>query len=147
MKLFKTFSQKPAEIKREWFLIDAAESATLGRLSTEIAKMLSGKSKVGFTPHVDNGDYVVVINAEKVSVTGSKDLTKKYHRHSGYVGNLKTETLSELREKNPEKIIREAVLGMLPKNKLQDARIERLKVFAGGEHTHAAQTPKKVEVK
>jgi large subunit ribosomal protein L13 len=147
MKQFKTFSQKPAEVSREWFLIDAAESATLGRLSTEIAKIITGKSKVSFTPHVDNGDYVVVINAEKVNVTGSKDLTKKYYRHSGYVGNLKTETLGELREKNPEKIIVEAVKGMLPKNKLQDERIARLKVFAGAEHAHTAQTPKKVEVK
>lgn len=147
MKLFKTFSQKPAEVRREWFLIDAADGATLGRLSTEIAKILSGKSKTSFTPHVDNGDYVVVINASTVKVTGDKDLQKKYYRHSGFVGNLKTESLGELRQKNPEKIIIESVKGMLPKNKLQAGRMARLKVFAGSEHTHAAQTPKKVEVK
>jgi len=147
VKLFKTFSQKPAEIEREWFLVDASEDISLGRLATKIADMLTGKSKVSFTPHVDNGDFVVVINAKDVKVTGNKDLTKKYYRHSGYIGNLKTKTLGELREENPEKIIFEAVRGMIPKNKLQDDRLARLKIFAGSEHKHSAQTPKKVEVK
>ncbi|MDR0887501.1 MAG: 50S ribosomal protein L13 [Candidatus Nomurabacteria bacterium] len=147
MKLFKTFSAKPAEIERQWFLIDAAESATLGRLATEIAKLLMGKGKVTFTSHVDNGDFVVLVNASQIKVTGNKETDKKYYRHSGYVGNLKTESLMEMREKYPERIVIEAVRGMLPKNKLIDGRLARLKVFAGAEHAHEAQTPKKVEVK
>jgi len=142
----KTFSQKPAEISREWFIVDAS-SATLGRLAAVIADKLTGKSKVTFTAHVDNGDYVVVINAKNLQVTGTKMTTKKYYRHSGYIGNLKEATLEEIIEKQPEVAIIEAVKGMLPKNKLQPDRLARLRVFPGAEHDHTAQTPKVLEVK
>jgi len=145
MKLFKTFSQKPADIKRDWYEIDAS-TASLGRVAVKVANLLEGKSKTTFTPHVDNGDFVVVVNAAKVGITGTKLTDKKYYRHSGYIGNLKTKTLQEMLATNPEEVIITAVRGMLPKNKLQDARLARLKVFKDGEHTHAAQTPKKVEV-
>jgi large subunit ribosomal protein L13 len=146
MKLFKTYSQKPAEVKREWFLVDAS-TAPLGKVAVVVADKLLGKSKVSFTPHVDNGDFVVVINAAQVPVTGNKELDKKYYRHSGYQGGLKELSLAEVRAKDPAKIITEAVRGMLPKNKLLTERLKRLKVFAGAEHAHTAQTPKKVEVK
>ncbi|MCL2371579.1 50S ribosomal protein L13 [Candidatus Saccharibacteria bacterium] len=146
MKLFKTFSQKPAEIERTWYVVDASENS-IGRVATVVANLVSGKTKTTFTPHVDNGDYVVVINAAKVGVTGSKLTDKKYYRHSGYIGNLKAKSLEDLLRSNPERVIEEAVKGMLPKNKLQADRMARLKVFAGAEHAHTAQTPKKVEVK
>jgi large subunit ribosomal protein L13 len=142
----KTFSQKPADVKRRWILIDAA-SAPLGRVSNEIAKYLIGKYKPTYTPHVDGGDYVVVVNAEKAVVTGNKETDKIYYRHSGFPGGIKDATLAEVREKFPERIIEHAVKGMLPKNKLSDERMKRLKVYAGPEHNHAAQTPEKVEVK
>ena len=143
----KTYSQKPTEVERKWFLIDAAESATLGRLSAKIATLLTGKYKPTFTPHTDGGDYVVVINADKVKVTGNKEEDKMYYRHSGFPGGLKEASLKELREKNPAMIIEKAVYGMLPTNKLRDDRMKRLKVYAGAEHNHAAQKPEKVEVK
>ena len=143
---FKTFSQKPSDVTRRWILIDAKD-ATLGRVSTEIAKYLIGKYKPTYTPHVDAGDYVVVINAEKLVVTGNKETGKIYYRHSGFPGGIKDATLAEVREKFPERIIEKAVQGMLPKNKLSADRMGRLKIFAGAEHAHAAQTPKKVEVK
>lgn len=146
MKLFKTFSQKPAEIKREWYVVDASDN-NLGRVATVVANLLTGKNKVTVTHHVDNGDFVIVVNAAKVGITGNKLVDKQYHRHSGYIGNMKTKNMKELMETNPERVITEAVAGMLPKNKLQDARIQRLRVFSGEEHTHSAQTPKKVEVK
>ena len=142
----KTFSQKTADVSREWFLVDASE-LPLGRIATIIADKLIGKSKPTYTPHVDGGDYVVVVNAEKVVVTGNKETAKIYYRHSGFPGGIKDATLTEVREKAPEKIIENAVRGMLPKNKLSDGRMERLKVYAGAEHAHAAQKPKKVEVK
>jgi large subunit ribosomal protein L13 len=142
----KTFSQKTADVSREWFLVDASE-LPLGRIATIIADKLIGKSKPTYTPHVDGGDYVVVVNAEKVVVTGNKETAKIYYRHSGFPGGIKDATLAEVREKAPEKIIENAVRGMLPKNKLSDGRMERLKVYAGAEHAHAAQKPKKVEVK
>ncbi len=142
----KTFSQKPAEVTRRWVLIDASE-APLGRLSTEIAKYLIGKYKPTYTPHVDGGDYVVVINADKAVVTGDKELKKIYYRHSGFPGGIKDARLEEVREKFPERIIENAVKGMLPKNKLSVDRMKRLKVYAGDEHEHAAQKPEKVEVK
>lgn len=142
----KTYSQKPSEVTRRWILIDAAE-APLGRVSTEIAKYLIGKYKPSYTPHIDGGDYVVVINAEKVPVTGGKELQKKYYRHSGFPGGIKDARLEEVREKFPERIIEAAVRGMLPKNKLSPERMKRLKIFVGSEHTHSAQTPEKVEVK
>lgn len=143
----KTYSQKPTEVERKWHLIDAAEAPTLGRLSAKIATLLSGKNKATFTPHTDGGDFVVVINAEKVKVTGNKEEGKMYYRHSGFPGGLKEASLKELREKNPAMIIEKAVYGMLPTNKLRDDRMKRLKVYAGAEHNHAAQKPEKVEVK
>lgn len=142
----KTYTQKTADISREWFLIDAAE-APLGRISTQIAKYLIGKYKPTYTPHIDNGDYVVVINAEKLIVTGNKETGKIYYRHSGFPGGIKDATLKEVREKYPERIIEAAVKGMIPRNKLASGRLARLKVFPGAEHAHTAQTPKKVEVK
>ena len=142
----KTYSQKPSEVTREWFLIDAAE-APLGRVATIIADKLIGKNKPTYPPHIDAGDYVVVINAEKTVVTGNKETGKVYYRHSGFPGGIKDATLAEVREKFPERIIEAAVQGMLPKNKLSAERMGRLKIFAGSEHAHTAQTPKKVEVK
>ena len=142
----KTFSQKPADVSREWFLVDASE-LPLGRLATIIADKLIGKSKPTYTPHVDGGDYVVVINAANVVVTGNKETGKIYYRHSGFPGGIKDATLAEVRERAPERIIEAAVQGMLPKNKLSADRMGRMKVFAGAEHAHTAQQPKKVEVK
>lgn len=142
----KTYSQKPSEVSRRWILIDAS-SAPLGRVSTEIAKYLTGKYKPAYTPHIDGGDYVIVINAQDTVVTGDKETGKIYYRHSGFPGGIKDATLKEVREKFPERIIENAVKGMLPKNKLAAERMKRLRVFAGSEHTHTAQTPEKVEVK
>lgn len=142
----KTYSQKTSEIERRWILIDAKD-ATLGRLSTQIAKYLIGKYKPTYTPHIDSGDYVVVINAAEVPVTGAKETDKIYYRHSGFPGGIKDAQLKEVREKFPERIIEAAVRGMLPKNKLSSERMARLKIFAGSEHAHAAQKPEKVEVK
>lgn len=146
VKLTKTYSQKPTEVTRRWVVIDAA-SAPLGRVSTEIAKYLIGKYKPNYTPHIDGGDYVVVINAKDTVVTGNKETGKVYYRHSGFPGGIKDATLKEVREKFPERIIENAVKGMLPKNKLAPERMKRLKIYAGPEHNHAAQTPEKVEVK
>lgn len=140
----KTYSQKGADIKREWWLIDAS-TMPLGKLAVIIADKLMGKSKVTYTPHIDNGDYVVVINAKDIIVTGEKMTQKKYYRHSGYAGAIKELRLEEMLEKDPTKVIIEAVRGMLPKNKLMADRIERLRVFAGAEHAHAAQNPKEIK--
>ncbi len=142
----KTFSQKTADVSREWYLIDAS-SAPMGRLATEISRYLIGKSKPTYTPHVDGGDYVVVINAAKTVVTGDKETGKIYYRHSGFPGGIKDATVKEVRAKAPERLIEAAVKGMIPKNKLASGRMARLKIFAGEEHAHTAQTPKKVEVK
>ncbi len=142
----KTYSQKPVEVSREWILIDAS-SAPLGRVATQIATYLTGKYKPTFTPHIDGGDYVVVINAEKTVVTGNKETDKIYYHHTGFPGGIKDATLAEIREKFPERLIETAVKGMLPKNKLSSERMNRLRVFAGEAHTHEAQKPKKVEVK
>lgn len=142
----KTYSQKPSEITRRWILIDAAD-APLGRVATQISKYLIGKYKPTYTPHMDGGDYVVVINAEKAVVTGNKETGKVYYRHSGFPGGIKDATLAEVREKHPERIIAAAVKGMVPKNKLAAERMKRLRIFAGTEHAHTAQTPEKVEVK
>lgn len=142
----RTYSQKPSEVTRKWFIIDASD-APLGRVSTLVAKYLIGKYKPTYTPHVDGGDYVVVINAAKAVVTGAKETDKKYYHHSGYPGGISDMSLSELRTKFPERIIEEAVKGMVPRNKLATERLKRLRVFAGSEHTHAPQTPEKVEVK
>ena len=142
----KTYSQKTAEISREWFLVDASE-LPLGRIATIVADKLIGKSKPTYTPHIDNGDFVVVINAADTVLTGNKETGKIYYRHSGFPGGIKDATAAEVREKFPERLIEKAVQGMLPKNKLSAGRMARLRVFTGAEHTHTAQTPKKVEVK
>lgn len=142
----KTFSQKPSDVSRRWVLFDASE-LPLGRLATQIATHLTGKYKPTYTAHTDGGDYVVVINASKTVVTGKKETDKIYYRHTGFPGGIKDASLAEVREKFPERIIEEAVKGMLPKNKLQAERMKRLRVFAGAEHSHTAQTPEKVEVK
>ncbi|EHL14825.1 ribosomal protein L13 [Peptoanaerobacter stomatis] len=140
----KCYVQKPSEVQRKWHLIDA-EGKTLGRLSTEIAKLLRGKHKVTFTPHVDGGDYVVVINAEKIEVTGKKRDNKVYRHHTGYIGNLKEINFKKLQEKKPEEIIRLSVSGMLPKNKLRAPMMKRLRIFAGPEHVHQAQNVENYE--
>ena len=140
----KTYSQKGSEIKRDWWLIDAS-TMPLGQLAVIIADKLMGKSKVTYTPHIDNGDYVVVTNAAKVVVTGSKMTQKKYYRHSGYPGGLKELKLEEVLEKDPRMVIQKAVKGMLPKNKLAADRMKRLKVFPGAEHAHTAQNPKEIK--
>jgi len=142
----KTFSQRTEDVSRTWYLIDAAD-APMGRVATQIANLLIGKSKPTYTPHVDNGDYVVVINAAETVVTGDKETGKVYYRHSGYPGGISDATVKEVREKHPERLIESAVKGMIPKNKLADGRMNRLRIFAGAEHTHTAQTPKKVEMK
>ena len=140
----KTYSQKGAEIQREWWVIDAS-SLPLGKLAVVIADKLMGKSKVTYTPHIDNGDYVVVTNAKNIKVTGEKMTQKMYHRHSGFPGGLTSLKLEEVIEKEPAMAIREAVKGMLPKNKLAADRMARLRVFDGAEHTHAAQNPKEIK--
>lgn len=140
----KTYSQKSAEINREWWLIDAS-TMPLGKLAVVIADKLMGKSKVTYTPHIDNGDYVVVVNAKNLVVTGNKMLDKKYYRHSGYPGGIKELRLEEVIEKDVSRVIHEAVKGMLPKNKLAAERLKRLRVFEGAEHAHTAQNPKEIK--
>ena len=140
----KTYSQKSSEIKREWYLIDAS-TLPLGKLAVVIADKLMGKSKVTYTPHIDNGDYVVVINAKNIKVTGNKMTDKMYYRHSGFPGGLTELKLEEVIEKNPSIAIQEAVKGMMPKNKLAAERLARLRIFDGAEHTHAAQQPKEIK--
>ena len=140
----KTYSQKSSEINREWWIIDAS-TLPLGKLAVVIADKLMGKSKVTYTPHIDNGDYVVVTNAKKLQVTGNKMVAKKYYRHSGFPGGLTELKLEEIIEKNPSMAIAEAVKGMLPKNKLAAERMKRLRVFDGAEHAHAAQNPKEIK--
>ena len=140
----KTYSQKSAEISREWYIIDAS-TMPLGKLAVVIADKLMGKSKVTYTPHIDNGDYVIVINAKDIQVTGNKMVDKKYYRHSGFPGGLKELRLEEVLEKDPTQAVRHAVKGMLPKNKLAADRMARLRVFAGAEHTHTAQNPKEIK--
>ena len=139
----KTYSQKGAEIKREWWIIDAS-ALPLGKLAVVVADKLMGKSKVTYTPHIDNGDYVVVVNAKNLVVTGDKMVDKKYYRHSGYPGGIRELSLKEVVEKDASRAIREAVKGMLPKNKLAAERLKRLRVFDGAEHTHVAQNPQEI---
>jgi large subunit ribosomal protein L13 len=141
----KTFSAKNEEVKRDWYLIDA-NGKTLGRLASEIARRLRGKHKPEYTPHVDTGDYIVVVNAGKVTVTGNKLKDKIYQQHTGYMGNLKTISFEKLRAKNPARVIEMAVKGMLPKNPLGRAMFRKLKVYAGAEHQHGAQQPKPLEI-
>jgi large subunit ribosomal protein L13 len=140
-----TVSTKPAEVRREWYLVDATDK-TLGRLASEIARRLRGKHKPEYTPHVDTGDYIVVVNAEKIRVTGNKLADKTYYHHTGYVGNLKSITLGKLLDKAPERVIEKAVKGMLPKNVLGRAMFKKLRVYAGSEHGHEAQQPKPLEI-
>ena len=140
----KTYSQKGSEIKREWWKIDAS-TMPLGQLAVIIADKLMGKSKVTYTPHIDNGDYVVVVNAAQIKVTGNKMTQKKYYRHSGYPGGLTELKLEEVLEKDPAMVIQKAVKGMLPKNKLAADRLARLRVFPGAEHAHTAQNPKEIK--
>ena len=141
----KTFSAKPETVKRDWFVIDA-EDKVLGRLATEIARRLRGKHKAEYTPHVDTGDYIVIINAEKVVVTGNKTKNKLYHHHTGYPGGLKTVNFEKLQATKPEMIIEKAVKGMLPKNPLGRDMFRKLKVYTGSEHNHAAQQPTALEI-
>ena len=141
----KTFSAKAESVKRDWLIVDAS-GKTLGRLCSELARRLRGKHKPEFTPHVDTGDYIVVVNAEKVAVTGNKLDDKKYHRFTGYVGNLKTTSLKDLLAAHPERVIEIGVKGMLPKNPLARTMFRKLKVYRGPEHPHTAQQPKALEI-
>jgi len=136
----KTYSAKPGEIERHWYVVDA-EAKTLGRLATQIADVLRGKGKPAYTPHVDTGDFVIVVNARKVHVTGQKLDQKLYYKHSGYPGGLHSRTLREQLERRPEEVLRKAVRGMLPKNRLASAQLRKLKIYAGPDHPHAAQNP------
>jgi large subunit ribosomal protein L13 len=141
----KTYVAKPSDRERNWLIVDAT-GLTLGRLATQIADVLRGKRKPTYTPHIDTGDFVVVVNAEKISVTGNKLENKLYYRHSGYPGGLKTRTLNEMLQRRPEEVIRIAVKGMLPRNRLARKQITKLKVYAGPDHPHAAQQPQPMEI-
>ncbi|HZT85815.1 MAG TPA: 50S ribosomal protein L13 [Gaiellaceae bacterium] len=140
----KTYSAKPGEVTREWYLVDA-EGKTLGRLATQIADTLRGKRKPQYTPHVDTGDFVVVVNADKIQVTGNKLDQKRYYRHSGYPGGLRSRTLRDQLERRPTEVLRVAVKGMLPKNRLARHQLTKLKIYAGPEHPHEAQNPRPLE--
>jgi large subunit ribosomal protein L13 len=142
----KTYVAKPSDRQRDWLIVDAT-GQTLGRLATQIADALRGKRKPTYTPHIDTGDFVVVINAEKISVSGNKRADKLYHRHSGYPGGLKTRTLGDMLERRPEEVIRIAVKGMLPRNRLARKQLTKLKVYAGPDHPHVAQKPQPMETK
>lgn len=141
----KTYSAKPESVKRDWYVVDAS-GKTLGRLATEVASRLRGKHKPEYTPHVDTGDYIVVINAEKVTVTGNKANDKMYYRHSGYPGGLKEANFATLQAEKPEMIIEKAVKGMLPRNPLGRDMYRKLKVYAGAEHPHTAQQPQQLDI-
>ena len=141
----KTFSAKPHEVKRDWFVVDGTDKV-LGRLASEVARRLRGKHKPEYTPHVDTGDYIVVVNADKLRVTGNRALDKKYYRHSGYPGGIYERTFTELQNEFPERVLEKAVKGMLPKGPLGYAMIKKLKVYAGAEHPHTAQQPKALEI-
>ena len=141
----KTFVAKPAEVKRDWFVVDA-EGKTLGRLATEIALRLRGKHKAEYTPHVDTGDYIIVINAEKITVTGNKAKGKIYYHHTGFIGGIKSISFEKLIERAPERVIEKAVKGMLPKGPLGRAMYRKLKVYAGTEHQHSAQQPQVLDI-
>jgi len=141
----KTFSAKPAEVRRDWYVVDAT-GKTLGRLATEVARRLRGKHKPEYTPHVDTGDYLIIINAEKVRVTGNKLKDKMYHHHTGYIGNLKSRSLEQMLDKAPERVIQSAVKGMLPRSRLGRQMMGKLKVYAGPEHQHSAQQPIELDI-
>ena len=140
-----TVSAKPAEVRRDWYVVDA-EGKTLGRLASEIARRLKGKHKPIFTPHVDTGDYIVVVNCEKVAVTGNKMKDKMYHHHTGYIGNLKSISLEKQLAKAPERVLHDAVRGMLPRTPLGRTMMKKLRLFAGPEHTHQAQQPQPLDI-
>jgi large subunit ribosomal protein L13 len=142
----KTYSQKPTEVQRSWYVIDAS-TASFGRIATVAASLLLGKGKPSVTPHVDGGDFVVIVNAAQLVATGDKETKKTYYRHSGFPGGLYARSLSEQRDKDPTALLRHAVRGMLPDNKLRPGRLERLKVYEGAEHNHTAQQPKEISVK
>ena len=141
----KTFSAKPETVKRDWYVIDA-EGKTLGRLATEVARRLRGKHKAEYTPHVDTGDYIIVVNADKVTVTGNKASDKMYYSHTGYPGGIREINFEKLQARKPEMIIEKAVKGMLPRNPLGRAMFRKLKVYAGEDHNHAAQQPQPLEI-
>jgi large subunit ribosomal protein L13 len=141
----KTWNAKPGEVERRWYLVDA-EGKTLGRLATRVADTLRGKDKAQYTPHVDTGDFVVVVNAEKIAVTGKKLEDKRYYRHSGYPGGIRSRTLQEELERRPTEVIRKAVKGMLPRNRLARAQLTKLKVYAGPDHPHEAQSPQPLKL-
>ncbi|TYL48052.1 50S ribosomal protein L13 [Marinomonas sp. IMCC 4694] len=141
----KTFTAKPAEVRRDWFVVDA-EGKTLGRLATEIARRLRGKHKAEYTPHVDTGDYIVVVNAEKIHVTGNKAAAKQYYRHTGYPGGLRSMNFEKLIDHAPQRVLEIAVKGMLPKGPLGRAMHKKMKVYAGTEHPHAAQQPQALNI-
>ncbi len=141
----KTFSAKPETVKRDWYVVDA-QGKTLGRLATEVASRLRGKHKPEYTPHVDTGDYIVIVNAEKIQVTGNKSADKMYYRHTGYPGGIRSINFADLIERKPEMVIEKAVKGMLPKNPLGRAMFSKLKVYAGAEHPHAAQQPQELNI-
>ncbi len=142
----KSYMARPLEVERKWYVIDA-EGKTLGRLATEIARLLRGKTKPQYTPHVDTGDFVIVVNAEKVAVTGKKAEQKVYRRHTGHPGGLKTTSYGQMMERRPEEILRKAVYGMMPKTRLGRKQFRKLKIYAGPEHPHAAQNPQPYEVR
>lgn len=142
----KTFSAKPSDVTRKWYVIDASE-APLGRIATKAATLLTGKGKPQFTQHIDTGDFVVIVNAANIKVTGQKLTDKKYYRHSGYPGGLHEASLKDVLANNPERAMQEAIRGMLPVNKLRDGRLQRLKIYAGAEHNHAAQKPEAISMK
>ena len=144
-KLQKTFTPKPADITRDWFVVDATDQ-TLGRLASDVAHILRGKHKPTYAPHVDGGDFIVIVNAEKVAVTGNKAQQKRYFRHSGYPGGLREFSFEDMQQRFPERIIEGAVRGMLPKNKLGRKMLAKLKVYAGPEHPHGAQKPQPLEI-
>ncbi|MCW8826497.1 MAG: 50S ribosomal protein L13 [Gammaproteobacteria bacterium] len=141
----KTFSAKPETVRRDWFVVDA-DGKTLGRLASEIARRLRGKHKAEYTPHVDTGDYIVVVNAEKIHVSGRKETDKMYYHHTGFPGGIKEISLGKLRDKAPERILQTAVKGMLPKNPLGRAMFRKLKVYVGPEHEHTAQQPQTLDI-
>jgi large subunit ribosomal protein L13 len=144
-RMQKTWTAKPGEVARDWYLVDA-DGQTLGRLATQIADTLRGKRKPQYTPHTDTGDFVVVVNAEKIAVTGQKLDQKMYHRHSGYPGGLRSRTLRQQLARRPEEVLRKAVKGMLPRNRLSRAQITKLKIYAGPDHPHEAQAPKPLKL-
>lgn len=144
-KLQKTWSPTPADIDRDWYVVDA-QDVPLGRLASEVAQLLRGKHKPTFAPHFDMGDYVVVVNAEKVAVTGNKETAKVYYRHSGYPGGISAETVETMRQRHPDRLVENAVRGMLPKNKLGRATLGKLRVYAGPDHPHGAQNPKSFDL-